>query len=93
MEVEAESVAFICCQHLELDTSAYSFGYLTGWSSDKELSELKSSLQTTQKTAHELIKNLDRAILKNTNNLDISQCIADEPMKISSIGGICHHRR
>ncbi|MDB2035244.1 ArdC family protein [[Clostridium] symbiosum] len=93
MEVEAESVAFVVCQHLGLDTSDYSFGYLAGWSSDKELPELKSSLQTIQKTAHEVIENLDRAILKNIINIDISQCIADEPMKISSIADIRHHRR
>lgn len=93
MEVEAESVAFVVCQHLGLDTSDYSFGYLAGWSSNKELPELKSSLQTIQKTAHELIENLDRAILKNTNNIDICQSIADEPMKISSIADIRHHRR
>lgn len=96
MEVEAESTAFIVCQHLGLDTSDYSFGYLAGWSSDKTLPELKSSLQTIQKTAHEVIESLDRAILKNTNNLDISLSIADDPMKISGLGdtkSICHHRR
>lgn len=93
MEVEAESVAFICCQHLGLDTSDYSFRYLARWSSDKELPELKSSLQTIQKTAHELIEDLDKAILKNTNNIDISLTVADEPMKISSIADIRHHRR
>lgn len=93
MEVEAESVAFVVCQHLGLDTSDYSFGYLAGWSSGKELPELKSSLQTIQKTAHELIADLDKAILKYTNNIDITKCIADEPMKISSIGDIRHHRR
>lgn len=93
MEVEAESVAFIVCQHLALDTSDYSFGYLAGWSSDKELPELKSSLQTIQKTAHEVIEQLDKAISKNTNNLDISRTVADEPMKIPSIGDIHRHRR
>lgn len=93
MEVEAESVAFVVCQHLGLDTSDYSFGYLAGWSSGKELPELKSSLQTIQKTSHEMIENLDRAILKNTNNLDICQNIADEQMKISGIGDTHRYRR
>lgn len=93
MEVEAESIAFVCCQRLGLDTSDYSFGYLAGWSSDKTLPELKSSLQTIQKTAHKVIENLDRAILKNTNNLDISLSIADEPIKISGIGDTYRHRR
>ena len=93
MEVEAESVAFVVCQHLGFDTSDYSFGYLAGWSSDKTLPELKSSLQTIQKTAHEVIESLDRAILKNTNNLDISQTVAEQDLKISSIGDTHHHRR
>lgn len=93
MEVQAESTAFIVCQHLGLDTSDYSFGYLAGWSSDKELPELKSSLQTIQRTSHEVIENLDRAILKNTNNLDISLSIPDNPMKISSIVDTHRHRR
>ena len=90
---EAESVAFVVCQYLGLDTSDYSFGYLASWSSDKELPELKSSLQTIQKTAHDVIEQLDSTILKNTNNLDISLTVADEPMKISSIGDTHHHRR
>lgn len=93
METEAESISFIACQHLGLDTSDYSFGYLAGWSSDKDLPELKSSLQIIQRTSHELIENLDRAILKHTNNLDISKCIADEPLKIPSIADTHRHRR
>ncbi len=93
MEVEAESVAFVVCQHFGLDTSDYSFGYLASWSSDKDLPELKSSLQTIQKTAHEVIGQLDKAISKNTNNLDISLTVADEPMKIPSIGDTHRHRR
>ncbi|RJW53981.1 hypothetical protein DXC92_01560 [Clostridiales bacterium TF09-2AC] len=93
MEVEAESTAFIVCQHLGLDTSDYSFGYLAGWSSNKELPELKSSLQTIQRTSHEVIESLDRAILKHTNNLDISLSLADHPIKISSIADTHRHRR
>lgn len=44
-EVEAESVAYTVCQHYGLDTSDYSFGYVAGWSSGRELAELKSSLE------------------------------------------------
>lgn len=93
MEVQAESISYIVCQRLGLDTSDYSFGYLAGWSSNKELPELKSSLQTIQDTAREVIEQLDRAILKNTNNLDISLAIADEPLKIPGIGDTHRHRR
>ncbi|EKC47269.1 LtrC-like protein, partial [human gut metagenome] len=45
-EVQAESVAYAVCQHYGLDTSDYSFGYVAGWSSGRELDELKSSLET-----------------------------------------------
>ena len=48
---EAESVAFVVCQYLGLDTSDYSFGYLASWSSDKELPELKSCLLYTSDAA------------------------------------------
>mgnify|MGYP001635190614 FL=1 len=47
-EVEAESTAFIVCNHYGIDTSDYSFGYLASWSSTKELTELQSSLDTMQ---------------------------------------------
>ena len=58
-EVEAESVAYTVCQHYGLDTSDYSFGYVAGWSSGRELAELKSSLETIRSTAAEIINTID----------------------------------
>ena len=58
-EVQAESVAYAVCQHYGLDTSDYSFGYVAGWSSGKELKKLKASLETIRATAHELITTID----------------------------------
>ena len=58
-EVEAESIAYTVCQHYGLDTSDYSFGYVAGWSSGKELSELKGSLETIRLAASELIDSID----------------------------------
>jgi len=58
-EVEAESVAFVVCSHFYIDTSDYSFAYVASWSSDKELNVLKSSLDTIQKQAGELIDRID----------------------------------
>ena len=58
-EVQAESVAYAVCQHYGLDTSDYSFGYVAGWSSGQELSELKASLETIRKAANELITDID----------------------------------
>ena len=51
-EVEAESVAYTVCQHFGLDTSDYSFGYVAGWSSGKEMTELKASLRSVYKELH-----------------------------------------
>ncbi len=58
-EVQAESVAYAVCQHYGLDTSDYSFGYVAGWSSGRELDELKSSLETIRATAAEIINSID----------------------------------
>ena len=58
-EVQAESVAYTVCQHFDLDTSDYSFGYVAGWSSGKEMIELKASLETIQATAKELITEIE----------------------------------
>ena len=52
---EAESVAYTVCQHFGIDTSEYSFGYIAGWSSGKDMKKLKSSLDTIRKTASEIM--------------------------------------
>ena len=54
-EVEAESIAYVVCQHFGIDTADYSFPYVTSWSSGKELDELKASLDCISKTASGLI--------------------------------------
>lgn len=58
-EVEAESVAYTVCQRYGLDTSDYSFGYIAGWSSGKDMAELKSSLERIRSAADELITGID----------------------------------
>ena len=61
-EVEAESVAYTVCRHYDLDTSDYSFGYIAGWSSGKEMDELKSSLQTIRTAAYEMIQDITKRV-------------------------------
>lgn len=58
-EVEAESVAYVVCQHFGVDTSEYTFGYIAGWSRGKELPELKASLDCIRATAAELIDGME----------------------------------
>lgn len=61
-EVEAESVAYCVCSAFELDTSEYSFPYIAGWSSGKEMRELKASMDVIRKTAGEMIDELTEKI-------------------------------
>ena len=61
-EVEAESVAYTVCQRYGIETSDYSFGYIAGWSSDKETKELKGSLETIRKSAAEMIEGIDEKL-------------------------------
>ena len=58
-EVQAESVAYTVCQHFGLDTSDYSFGYVAGWSSGRDIKELKASLETIRTAASDLISEIE----------------------------------
>lgn len=79
-EVEAESVAYTVCQHFGIDTSDYSFGYIAGWSSGKDMKELKSSLDTIRKTASELITGISERLqeLKRDRGQELEQNTAEK---------------
>ncbi len=76
-EVEAESVAYTVCQHFGIDTSEYSFGYITGWSSGKEMTELKSSLDTIRRTASEMISGIEAHLQELQKDRVVEQDIVD----------------
>lgn len=59
-EVEAESVAYVVCQHYGINTSDYSFSYVAGWTEGKETPELKASLDKIRQTASEFIYQIDQ---------------------------------
>lgn len=61
-EVQAESVSFVVCQYYGLSTEDYSFGYIAGWSSGKDIKELKSSLETIRTTAQTIISDIDQQL-------------------------------
>ena len=63
-EVEAESVAYTVCQHFGINTSDYSFGYIAGWSSGKETTELKESLGKIRNAASEMINDIEGHLLE-----------------------------
>ncbi len=62
-EVEAESIAYVVCNHFGLDTSDYSFGYVAGWSSNRNMEELKKSMNTIRDTSNRLINEIEKAML------------------------------
>ena len=57
---EAESISYAVCQYYGIQTGENSFGYIASWSQDKDLKELRASLETINKTASELISDIDR---------------------------------
>lgn len=59
-ELEAESVAFVVCRHLGLDTSEYSLGYVTRWAGGTEvaLEQIKCSCARITATAKRIIDSL-----------------------------------
>lgn len=79
-EVEAESISFAVCAYYGIATGENSFGYIATWSKDKELKELRASLETINKTSSELITDIDRhyaAIIKERETEIIAEA---EPM-------------
>lgn len=80
-EAEAESVAYVVCQHYGIDTSDYSFAYVATWSADKEVPELKASLDTIRRTASDMIVKIDEKMLGREDFKDINEYLeahADE---------------
>lgn len=82
-EVEAESVAYTVCKHFGIDTSDYSFGYIAGWSADKELSELKASLETIRKTSSGLITGIEEKLekLRLDKDMNVSEQASENVME------------
>ena len=89
-EVQAESVAYTVCQHFGIDTSDYSFGYIASWSSGRDLSELKASMDTIRKTANRLISdieyNLEQLKIRKTMPLMEDEGVKSEKIKKR----VCH---
>ncbi|MBR4608235.1 MAG: hypothetical protein IKO41_18665 [Lachnospiraceae bacterium] len=61
-EVEAESVAYVVCQHFGVETSSYSFGYVATWSNGRAVPELRASLDLIRKAAGELIEKIEKKL-------------------------------
>ena len=61
-EVEAESVAYVVCNHFGLDTSEYSFSYIASWSSGKNMKEFRASMDTIRKTSADMIGQIEEKL-------------------------------
>jgi Zn-dependent peptidase ImmA (M78 family) len=83
-EVEAESIAYVVCQHFGIDTSDYSFGYIAGWSSGKETKELKASMDTIRVTASKMIVELESAMEKQqeAEKKDVAMAVAESSILV-----------
>lgn len=72
-EVEAESVAYVVCQHFGIDTSDYSFGYIAGWSSGKNTEELKTSLELIRDTSSKLINEIGEKMQERQQSKEVGK--------------------
>lgn len=84
-EVEAESISYAVCQYYGIETGENSFGYIATWSKGKELKELRASLETINKTASELITDIDRHFAeickeRGVNREEVSATQTDEAL-------------
>ena len=82
-EVEAESISYAVCQYYGIQTGENSFGYIATWSKVKELPELKASLETINKTAGELISDIDRNYREICKERGIDLTAAPKPERDS----------
>jgi len=78
-EVEAESISYAVCQYFGIQTGENSFGYIASWSKDKELKELRASLETINKTSCELINDIERNYKEICKERGIDLTAAPEP--------------
>lgn len=96
-EVCAESVAFIVCDYMGLDTSSYSFGYIGGWSQGHELKELQSKMELIRRTANTIIAGIEAEVLCRRESIDITHAetlnpISPQPIQVIQDTPKRHHR-
>ncbi len=89
-EVQAESVAYWVTQMIGLDTSEYSFGYISGWSKDKEVSELKESLDIIKQTADKIASSFENKLKELKCQRELPTMVSDAKMSYSAIS---HRKR
>ena len=76
---EAESISYAVCQYFGIQTGENSFGYIASWSKDKDLKELRASLETINKTSCELINDIEHHYKEICKERGIDLTIRQEP--------------
>ncbi len=84
-EVEAESVAYVVCQHYGIDTSDYSFSYVASWSEGKETPELKASLDRIRQAASDFIVQIDEKVAALSEERDDASEEKNRPSVIGQL--------
>lgn len=92
-EVEAESVAYTVCQHFDIDTSEYSFAYIAGWSSGKDIKELKESLQRIQETSSNMISDIEKQLERNIKQKSVLLDLKDKKSLVQNNQEACEVSR
>lgn len=77
-EIQAESTAFWVAGMLGLDTGDYSFGYIIGWSKDKEVSELKENLELIKNTANDIAQKIDEKLSELDSQKELENQVKSE---------------
>lgn len=77
-EVQAESVAYVVCQHFGIDSSQYSFGYVAGWSGSVQLEVLEQSLTVIQNGALQIIDSAEMELIERSKEIVLSEHAFDE---------------
>ena len=88
---EAESIAYTVCQHFGIDTVEYSFGYIAGWSSGRDMKELKSSLDTIRRTASELITGIEGQLRELQRDRELMQGQEKESLLLIQNSGLSEY--
>lgn len=78
-EIQAESTAFWVAGMLGLDTGDYSFGYIIGWSKDREVSELKENLELIKNTANDIAQKIDEKLSELESQKELETQVESEP--------------
>ena len=84
-EVEAESVAYSVCSAFEIETSDYSFPYIAGWSSGRDMKELRSSMDTIRQTAGKMVDDLTEKLQQLLEEKSLAMNVAEQDVDYGNL--------